>query len=196
MQNLTPAKDHFMWQELSTFWLMDLWLRNHLRLTSCSDEIPSPTAWCQECCCYCSASEHVPQGMTDECYWAERQKADETLVCWNRDWNRAPAVTVQGHILDKKKVYLHCCSKQGHPGVRGDDGGDSFLWAVILGDYRDSQVITKYPSTLHLPWTIQSQMSVLIPKSHGFTAEENCSTAFLEDTSAVTYQWRKKCTGQ
>lgn len=96
----------------------------------------------------------------------------------------------------KKKVYLHCCSKQGHPGVRGDDGGDSFLWAVILGDYRDSQVITKYPSTLHVPWTIQSQMSVLIPKSHGFTTKENCSTTFLEDTSAVTYQWRKKCTGQ
>lgn len=57
-----------------------------------------------------------------------------------------------------QNFYLHCCSKKGHPGVT-EDGGESFLWAAILRDCRDFQVITKYPSTLHLPWTLQTCVS-------------------------------------
>lgn len=127
----------------------------------------------------------------------QKDKKQMRLVCRNRDWNRAsgpldwaPCCCSMRSHSGLQKGYLHCCSKQGHPRVREDDGGDSFLWAVILGDYKDSQVVTKY-LLYYISLGLFRPVSVLIPKSHGFTTQENCSPTFLEDTTAVTYKWRK-----
>lgn len=181
---------------------MDLWLSNHLRLTSCSDEIPSPTAWCQECCCYCSASEHVPRGTTDECYWTERQKADETLVCRNRDWDRAPGPLdwapccyIRDHTLENEKFIFSAAPS------RTTQEWEKVMEGTVSSG-QSSWEVTEIPKSLqniplyYISLGLFRPVSVLNPKSRGFTIQDNSSTTFLENISAVTYQWRKECIGQ
>lgn len=202
MQHLTPCRSLF--HVTGILHILTDWLRNHLRLSGCSDEIPSPTAYCQECCCCCLASERVPRGMTDECYYTKRQKADQAILHAGTQtgtdllghWIEFPAVTVWYNILDKQKFYIPCCSKQGHPVVRAEDGGDSFPWAVILADYRDSQVITKYPTTCTSPLAASHFCHSRFQNLMAFTNNETCSSTLLEDTSSPTYQWKKERIGQ
>lgn len=105
-------------------------------------------------------------------------------------WIELPAVAVWDYTPGYKKVIFTAAPS------RATQEWEKMMEGTVFSG-RSSWEITKIPKLLqniflyYISLGLFRPVSVLIPKSHGFTTQENCSPTFLEDTTAVTYKWRK-----
>lgn len=66
--------------------------------------------------------------------------------------------------------------------MKEDDGGDSFLWAVTQGDYRDSLILQNILLYVLLPWPLQICVTLDSKNLMAFTNNETCSSTLLRHT--------------
>lgn len=105
-------------------------------------------------------------------------------------WTELPAVAVWDHTLGYRKfIFIAAPSRATQEWEKMMEG--------TVSSGQSSWEITEIPKLLqnillyYISLGLFRPVSVLIPKSHGFSPQENCSPTFLKDTSAVTDKWRK-----
>lgn len=155
MQNSTPCRRPFMWQEFSTFWLMEspevdqlLWwdpishclVPGVLLLLLSFRACPPGDAWWVLLNRKTKSrwASHVQEQRLEQSSWA----------------TRLSSLLLQYEIILWITKSLSSLLLQAGPPRSGTASSRHSSWEIT-----DSQAITKYPSILHLPWALQTCLS-------------------------------------